>query len=192
MAIHIVGANVYEVMGIIKWEYLAHRLPSLTSLTLTFIGPELEAEDDGNDRTVGQCEDCSAAGKLLTHQMNSMTYKQYKQKYSDSQPDLVIVQNCGFHEYDVASEDWSEGWDQGISYLMPSNKAPVIFTSYTKSESENDLHRFLEHCGSEDVELLIECQQNTMRSYRPIRDWEMDNDQDVFYSNQYINVVKLK
>ena len=92
----------------------------------------------------------------------------------------------------MASEDWSEGWDQGISYLMPSNKAPVIFTSYTKSESENDLHRFLEHCGSEDVELLIECQQNTMRSYRPIRDWEMDNDQDVFYSNQYINVVKLK
>ena len=54
---------MYEVMGLIKWEYLAHRLPALKELTLNFIGPELEPEEGDQGLSVGQCEECSASGR---------------------------------------------------------------------------------------------------------------------------------
>lgn len=190
LTVHIVGANVCEMIGIIKWEYLAHRLPSLTTLSLIFVGPELEQEDD-SDTSVGQCEECTALGRTITHQMFSKTYQEFRKFNSSSEPDLVIVQNCGFHEYDVESREWEEGWSGLGTLLYPDSKSPVIFTSYTKGEAEADMARFLEHCDT-DVDILINCQQNVMRSHRPIRDWEMDDDKDVFYSNQYINVVRLK
>ena len=41
LTVHIVGANVNEMLGIIKWEYLAHRLPALEKCRIVFIGPEL-------------------------------------------------------------------------------------------------------------------------------------------------------
>ena len=30
--------------------------------------------------------------------------------------------------------------------------------------------------------VLARCEENNMRSHRPIRDWEQDRDKDVFYS----------
>ena len=38
LCIHIVGSNVIEMLGIIKWEYIVHRLPNLVNLHLVFIG----------------------------------------------------------------------------------------------------------------------------------------------------------
>ena len=38
LTIHIAGSNIVEMLGIIKWEYLIHRLPNLTKLHLVFIG----------------------------------------------------------------------------------------------------------------------------------------------------------
>ena len=69
--------------------------------------------------------------------------------------------------------------------------APLVFTSYTRTEAEADLQRFTEHCDQE-VEILVNCQENKMRSHRPIRDWEMDREMDVFYSNQFITVVRCQ
>ena len=34
------------------------------------------------------------------------------------------------------------------------------------------------HCDKK-VEVLARCEENTMRSHRPIRDWEQDRDKDV-------------
>ena len=104
-------------------------------------------------------------------------------------PDLVLVQNCGFAEYsdEAGCSEWEEGWS-GLGHLLHQNTL-VIFTSYTKGEAEADLARFLAHCDQE-VEVLVRCEENNMRSHRPIRDWEQDRDRDVFYSNQFISVVK--
>ena len=101
------------------------------------------------------------------------------------------MQNCGFHEHEVGSREWEEGWAGGLPALLQPGGAPVIFTSYTRGEAEADLARLLEHCGHE-VEVVVSCRENVMRSHRPIRDWEMDGDNDLFYSNQFLNVVKLK
>ena len=66
----------------------------------------------------------------------------------------------------------------------------VIFTSYTKGEA--DLAIFLAHCGQGvEVEVMPRYEEDSMRSHRPIRDWEQDRDKDVFYSNHFISVVKL-
>ena len=191
LTVHIAGANVYEVMGIIKWEYLAHRLPALRNLQLVFIGPQLEEEEDGSVE-VGQCQDCTDLGRTISHQMFSLTYSEYRTGSSFSPPDLVIVQNCGFHEYQTSSQEWREGWGEGRgleSLLHPA--ALLAFTSYTRTEARADLERFREHCH-QDMEVLVNCEENTMRSHRPIRDWEMDEERDVFYSNQFISVVRCQ
>lgn len=190
LTINIAGANVYEVMGLIKWEYLAHRLPALKELALNFIGPELEPEEGDHGVTVGQCDECTNIGRVVSYNMFNMTYSQFRSmEESSAHPDLVIVQNCGFHEYDVETYKWREGWSTLSTLLHPST--PLIFTSYTKGEADKDLRRFLEYCEAE-VEILVKCEENPMRSHRPIRDWELDQDKDVFYSNQFLNVVRLQ
>ena len=40
LTVHIVGSNVIEMLGIIKWEYIVHRLPKLKTLHLVFIGEQ--------------------------------------------------------------------------------------------------------------------------------------------------------
>ena len=194
LTVHIAGANINEMMGIIKWEVLAHRLPALRSFYVIFVGPELSKDKKGDHDTMQeQCDNCSSIGRTITYQMYTKTYQDFKRSDSSSEPDpdLVLVQNCGFHEHDVGSREWTEGW-KGLGQLLhPVSKAPVIFTSYTKGEAEADMSRFLEHCHR-DVDILVNCQENVMRSHRPVRDWDNEDDKDVFYSNQYISVVKLK
>ena len=192
LTINIAGANIYEVMGLIKWEYLAHRLPALKSLQLNFVGPELEEEEQGAF-SVGQCDQCSERGTLVEYNMFSMTYQHFRHSQHHAEPDLVLVQNCGFHEYELDTEEWSQGWSQ-LGSLLHSSEVPLIFTSYTQGEANKDLERFLSQCGHDDdkVEVMMSCDRNVMRSHRPIRDWEMDQDRDIFYSNQFISVVKLK
>ena len=181
---------MYEVMGIIKWDYLAHRLPDLRAYNLVFIGPELEEEEDG-PVMVGQCQDCTDLGRTITHEMYRKTYSEFR-KSCCSSPDLVLVQNCGFHEYSSSSQEWREGWGagRGLSSLLHQG-AVLAFTSYTRTEAQADLETFTTHCDQE-LEILVNCEINTMRSHRPIRDWEMDHENDVFYSNQFISVVRCQ
>lgn len=75
---HIVGANVMEMLGIIKWEYVMHRLPKCQTLRCVFIGPELENEENGTCDGIQECPDCSDQGRKMFYEMRCMTYKQYK------------------------------------------------------------------------------------------------------------------
>ena len=38
--VHLVGASFCEIVDLMKWENLAHRLPALKSLQFAFVGPE--------------------------------------------------------------------------------------------------------------------------------------------------------
>ena len=53
------------------------------------------------------------------------------------------------------------------SLLHPA--ALLAFTSYTRAEAGADMERFSQHC-QQDVEILVNCEENKMRSHRPIRD----------------------
>ena len=58
-----------EMLGLIKWELVAHRLPACTDLRLVFIGPELreqgEEQEDGECPGLGECQDCSDDGRQV-------------------------------------------------------------------------------------------------------------------------------
>ena len=75
MVVHVVGASIIEMMGLIKWEYLAHRLPALKSLTYVFIGPELEEEDDEGGPKVLPCSACQDNGVLIEYAVHAGTQK---------------------------------------------------------------------------------------------------------------------
>jgi hypothetical protein len=62
-----------------------------------------------------------------------------------------------------------------------------VFTSYTKTEAGKDLDLIRKSCDA--IRVLRSAQKNPFRSHRPIRDFEFDNDCDVFYSNNYFSVV---
>ena len=102
-----------------------------------------------------------------------------------------LVQNCGFAEFDDDCDEqgWEEGW-RGLEGLVQLTGAPVILTSYTKGEAEKDLERLIKYCEKEKLEVMVRCQPNEMRSRRPVGDWELDQDNDLFYANQYYSVVR--
>jgi len=185
LVIHVAGASIYEMMGLIKWEYLLHRLPDVKGIEFSFVGPGLQDEDE-NQPAVPACHTCQSANKCIKYSVSPMRYSLFKQTDSYSSPDLVLVQNAGFSEFkdEAGFEGWDEGWAD-IKDLVPGSESLLIFTAYTASEAEKDLERLLKYC---DVEVLVS-HQNPMRSYRPCRDWENDQNKDVFYSNQFVTVV---
>ena len=83
LVIHIAGSNTVEMLGIIKWEYLAHRLPQLESMRLVFIGPELaehEEEDslisaiaNGDGNPLGICGNCADQGRAIHYEVIRVT-----------------------------------------------------------------------------------------------------------------------
>jgi hypothetical protein len=67
---------------------------------------------------------------------------------------------------------------------------PLLFTSYTKTEANKDLGLIQKSCPN--IQILKSAAKNPFRSHRPIRDFEYDNDCDVFYSNNFFSVVVKK
>ena len=192
LEIHIVGASDYEADGCdVKWEHLAHRLPALRSLLFKFIGPDLKSPNSNNntERRV-TCDPCSSLGRVISHGYYRMTYQEFREKDS-SEPDLVLVQNCGFHaRADLRSERvWKEGQ---LGSLLHQTGSTLVFTSYTEAEARRDMERMVEECGQE-MEVVVNCQENPMRSLYPRRSFESWYDGvDVLYSNYYLSVVKPK
>ena len=59
------------------------------------------------------------------------------------QPDILIVQNCGFAEFpdNGKSESWIQGWAFGLGSLV------LAFTSYSRKEAEEFFDRFMKYCA---------------------------------------------
>ena len=189
LTVHIVGSNVIEMLGIIKWEYILHKLPKLNNLHLVFIGLELEMEEnDGESTDIPNCPQCSEKGRKTRYDIQRMGYEEYCQKSPDYViPDVVCAFNCGFHEF--SNEPEKETWKPALPFLTRHPGVPLIITSYTLTEAERDLALIL---GSASHDLNTDaCKiRNPFRSHRSHRDFEYDNDQDVFYSNQYLSVLR--
>ena len=115
------------------------------------------------------------------------------QEYSQSAdylvPDVVCAFNCGFHEF-AGSGNEQDTWTESLPHLTKHCKVPLIFTSYTKTEALKDLE--LVKKSRDNLEVLVSGQRNPFRSHRPIRDYECDDDCDVFYSNNYFSLMYSK
>lgn len=189
LTVHVVGSNVIEMLGIIKWEYLGHRLPGVGRLRFVFVGLELDGEEvDGESAELSECDTCRDRGTTVRYEMRRMTYKEYADSMHYLVPDVVVAFNCGFHEFE--SEPEKETWKDSLPYLTRHPGTPLLFTSYTKTEAAKDMA--LIEATSNNLKVEACCEANPFRSHRPVRDFEYDSDKDVFYSNQYLSVVKKK
>lgn len=184
--LHLVGANIIEMLGIIKWEYILHRLPRCSSLRIVFIGLELDQEEEGECDGLGACPDCSDQGRRVVYEMRCKSYQAYCLSGDYKVPNLVAALNCGFHEHE--NEPEKETWRDSLPFLVRRANVPLLFTSYTLTEAEKDLK--LIQGTEEDLKIVAERTRNPFRSHRPIRDFECDNNKDVFYNNQYFSLVK--
>ena len=166
-----------------------HRLPGVKEIEFTFIGPALMEEEE-NQPSVPSCQTCQTSGKSVSYSVFPIRYSQFKKLDSFHNPDLVLVQNSGFSEFQdrAGVPGWEEGWSD-LKELVPEYPSLLVFTAYTRGEAEKDLARFIKYS---DADLLVSCSENPMRSWRPCRDWENDDNQDVFYCNQYLSVARNK
>ncbi len=188
LVIHVVGANVMEMLGMIKWEVLGHRLPQCLNLRLVFIGPELEAHEgqDGECPWLEPCAECRKKNKSVVYEIRRGTYEKYASSEAYIVPDLVAAFNCGFHEFELQPD--KETWRPSLPLLVRHPGVPLVFTSYTLTEALKDLKLIKEAC--EELLVDVAAERNPFRSQRPIRDFEFDGGNDVFYSNNYYSVVR--
>ena len=192
LEIHVVGASGYEMRRCdLKWEYLAHRLPALRSLVFKFVGPHCQSPSMRNNIVERRptCGPCSSLGRDIYHGYYPLTYQQFRQR-DNSVPDLVLAQNCGFHvTADLVTGElmWKDGANAFRS-LLHNSRVPLAFTSFTEEEGMLDLVIFAKFCGSE-IEMLVTCEENPMRSLRPRRE-ELKHEGVPLYNNYFITVVR--
>jgi len=189
LVIHVVGATVYEMMGLIKWEYLLHRLPDVKEIRYSFIGPGL-MDEENSQPSVPVCDVCHTNSKYVSYSIYPVRYSIFK-NYGFEPADVLLVQNAGFSEFPDTDDcpGWTEGWSDLAELCDQRGDALLIFTAYTKGEADKDLDRWNSYCESE---VVVAAQENAMKSLRPCRDWENDDNKDVFYANQYLSVVRKK
>ena len=75
LVVHVAGSDIIEMLGIIKWEYILHRLPKVKSLRIVFVGLQLSEEEDGECSGIGECQDCSVASRTMKYEIRKKTYK---------------------------------------------------------------------------------------------------------------------
>ena len=133
LVIHVAGANVVDMIGIIRWEYLQHRLPECRLLRFVFVGPEFEEEEEGESPALegANCQDCRDAGRETRYEFYSREYKSYATDAAVYRPpDLVAVFNCGFSEYkDQPAQDT---WRNSLGALVQVLVAFVMQSCYDR------------------------------------------------------------
>merc|ERR1719186_1252568 len=122
LTIHLAGSSMFEMLGMIEWEYLAHRLPALDRLDFAFVGPEVKDEVSEVERIVpiDICPECRGRGRSITYKMFGGGYQEFKRTEGFSLPDILLVQNCGFAGFfdNEDNEEWTEGWGRGLGTLL--------------------------------------------------------------------------
>lgn len=98
----IFSSSFYKILKFVKFSDLIHRLPDVKSLCYTFVGPNVDVDDEEDDEgwlRVPNCEDCENRSRTVRYQTLRMRYEEYKASAYFQEPDLVLVQNCGFSEF---------------------------------------------------------------------------------------------
>jgi splicing suppressor protein 51 len=182
LVVHVVGAAAFECTFLNKWEIILHCLPQLTHLDMVFIGPEVEK---GLETTRELCVDCQEKGRVLsTHFQSGNLYHQYAISDNFIMPNIIVVYNCGLHEY-VGTD--ADTWLPSLPFLVKFNQTPLILTSYTSDEACKDIERILD-CRKNSLTVYLKCAKNPFASRRPYRDWGSENC-DVFFQNNFITLV---
>ncbi|XP_011182083.2 uncharacterized protein LOC105212032 [Zeugodacus cucurbitae] len=201
--IFILGATVEQDLWFrqvhTNWFFLQY--PQFTRLELYFIGPdvlgaakrEVTYQYLGSDRTV-------------FYESYRMLFQEFT-RINRTKPKLIVVFNCGFSEHAPATieeqREQSERlgipgdscaskdtWSGGISQIIQTYDLPIIFTSLTRVEADLDFGAIKRIASMDRLEThitrLFDVKVNPYRDIRPLRNWQRENDDDIFYRNGYI------
>ena len=182
LSIELVGAGEFEMQYFEKWEQLLHWLPLVEKFKLTLVGPDVA----GYKSNLNLCETCLSRNMDFQIVYAPQLYHHYVN--AESRPDIIVAFNAGFTE-NIQSRV-KDTWKDSILEMLKQN-CPVLVTSYTLKEAENDLA----HVKSlvKDSNTIIECQKNLFSAGKPLQDWEFHDDEtfpQVYYKNYYFFVVR--
>ncbi|KAJ7471872.1 hypothetical protein FB451DRAFT_1559085 [Mycena latifolia] len=130
LCIHIVAADGRELGSKAIMEELLHYLPRLKSVTLVYVGPEVDGAHSAPNLACSQCQGMGRNRATIRHRA---TYHEFahSSEYSAHPPDLVVGFNTGMGEIDVT------GWRASLGVMLAS-ATPAVFTSYTAIEASLD------------------------------------------------------
>lgn len=183
LTIHIVGSAELEVADFnenITLIFVSF-LPKVEILNLIFVGPELKANFHHSYQQ--------------RHLKFNLLFK--KGLYHEiipclqGTPDAIISFNCGFSEFDKLKNN---SWRKSIDSIMNFINVPLIFTSYTKKESNFDVGAIEKRCETNDVDSEIFFAEfgntNPFRDCRPLRNWD-NRDEEIYFVNGVIQIIRF-
>ncbi|CAL4088802.1 unnamed protein product, partial [Meganyctiphanes norvegica] len=195
LRVHIIGAlSIRELLGIIRWEYLLHRLPNMIKLHVVFVGPELFGEMSSDelpdnhcldDSGMTRCPDCQEKNRLVLYEMSHTYYHDYASGPHYKKPDVIVAFNCGFHQNKGTDVDT---WPESLQLMTRDPQIPLVFTSFTKNEAMNDLAAVE---AVNEVEVMLDAVKNPFMGLWPNREVDPEDSESwMYYTNQYITVVR--
>ncbi|RDB18194.1 hypothetical protein Hypma_000529 [Hypsizygus marmoreus] len=137
--IHILGSYENEVVGVVWFEEILHRLPEVKHLKLVLCGPELDqfSREKGfkGEADLDVCRDCRKKGRKMSRRLFAQTYHDVilTQRGTYTVPDLAIAFNAG------TSKQSQHTWIPTMAALV-KGKIPTVFTAFDEDEAGTDVN----------------------------------------------------
>lgn len=197
--VHVVGAST-EVAVFTRLEcWLLFRwLPEhIRYITIHFVGPDLPAEIISYSKIKYES---MPTDKIVNLHYHRETYEAFMATATEANvPHAILCFNSGFSEFD-GIPDQINPWIAALDLmLLKAKDIPIAFTSYNKSEANDDmnlLQRRANELSSENapinLSIIFDGIENPYRDLRPYRNWANDSEEEMFYYNGYLNVFMVK
>lgn len=159
LTIHVVGANAaFECEGgapTCVWEEIMHCLPSVKTMNVIFVGPEVNIRNYSRLFAVQGCPDCCSKDRVRKQAFHELTYHDYYASDEFVKPDLVVAFNTGMYE------EYTDSWKQSLEVMLTLD-VPCMFTSYNKHE------------GDADFDVLVEVNARTLTDSTVLNPFRVD------------------
>ncbi|XP_016965000.1 uncharacterized protein LOC108034578 isoform X2 [Drosophila biarmipes] len=190
LTLHLIGAEIeFEVDMLQKWElFLLHIMPTVKSLNVVFIGPELNPNNISFEqlKKIKCCRLCRKAQRTVNYHFENALYHDYCKETHFLQPNLVCFFNSGlYRSTGFALEDT---WPDTIQAAL-NIKCPIVVTSYTKYEAPLDMAHFINQ-SNRHINVVLPPTTNPFSSEKPERNFISDNEAPFMFKNFYCFVVE--
>ncbi|XP_034482090.1 uncharacterized protein LOC117787627 [Drosophila innubila] len=190
LTIHLVGAEMeFEVDVFQKWEiFLLHILPTVRTLHVVFVGPELNAHKISLEQLakIRCCRLCRKAQRTVDYYFENRLYHDYCSETSFKSPDLVCFFNSGL--YRATGYALEDTWPDTIQASL-NLKCPVVVTSYTKYEAPLDMSHFINQ-SNRKLNVVLPPTTNPFGSEKPERNFISDDDAPFMFKNFQCFIVE--
>ncbi|XP_044317513.1 uncharacterized protein LOC108045951 [Drosophila rhopaloa] len=190
LTLHLIGAEIeFEVDMLQKWElFLLHIMPTVNTLNVVFIGPELNPNNISFEqlKKIKCCRLCRKAQRTVNYHFENGLYHDYCKEPHFLQPNLVCFFNSGlYRSTGFALEDT---WPDTIQAAL-NIKCPIVVTSYTKYEAPLDMVHFINQ-SNRHLNVVLPPTTNPFSSEKPERNFISDDETPFMFKNFYCFVVE--